>query len=69
VGTASSGHSVIPRLQVGDTIAVMDSGAYFVPHQTTFSNPRPAAVLVSAGRASLLRRRESFENVVQLDVL
>jgi diaminopimelate decarboxylase len=56
-----------PRLVAGDLVSVMDAGAYFVPNQMNFSNPRPAAVMVKDGRAVEIRRRESFENIVQLD--
>jgi diaminopimelate decarboxylase len=56
-----------PRPEIGDVVAIMDSGAYFVPNQMNFSNPRAAAVMVSDGRAELIRSRETFEDVVRLD--
>lgn len=56
-----------PKIEVGDLVAVMDAGAYFVPNQMNFSNPRPAAVIVENGRAELIRTRESFEDIVRLD--
>lgn len=58
----------LPQLQAGDILAVMDAGAYFVPNQTNFSNPRPAAVMVEAGSARLIRRREEFSDLFRLDV-
>jgi diaminopimelate decarboxylase len=58
----------LPQLRAGDVLAVMDAGAYFVPNQTTFSNPRPAAVMVEAGSARLIRRREDFADLLRLDV-
>ena len=45
----------------------MDAGAYFIPNQMNFSNPRPPAVMLNRGEASLIRSRESFEDVVRLD--
>ena len=54
-------------LKAGDLVAIMDAGAYFIPNQMNFSHPRPAAVMVNASRSSLLRQRESFEDVVRLD--
>jgi diaminopimelate decarboxylase len=45
----------------------MDAGAYFIPNQMNFSNPRPAVVSVENGEAQLVRQRESFEDVVRLD--
>lgn len=56
-----------PAIKVGDVIAVMDAGAYFVPNQMNFSNPRPAAVMVRDGQALVFRGRESFEDIVRLD--
>jgi diaminopimelate decarboxylase len=57
----------LPPLQAGDVLAVMDAGAYFVPNQTNFSNPRPAAVMVETGGARLIRRREEFADLTRLD--
>lgn len=57
-----------PDLAAGDLVAIMDAGAYFVPNQTNFSHPRPAAVLVADGRATLVRRRETFEDIVARDL-
>lgn len=59
----------LPRLMPGDILAIMDAGAYFVPNQMNFSNPRPAAVMLHQGRHELIRDRETFENVVGLDRL
>lgn len=60
-------HRTLPVLEPGDVVAVMDAGAYFVPNQTNFSNPRPAIVGVRASTSSLLRKRERFEDIVQHD--
>lgn len=57
----------LPELERGDRLAIMDAGAYFVPFSTSFSFPRPAIVAVDAGQASLLRRRETFQDLVQTD--
>jgi diaminopimelate decarboxylase len=62
-------HLKLPKLEVGDSVAVMDAGAYFVPNQMNFSNPRPAIIAIAAGRARLVRRRESFDDIVRLDDL
>jgi hypothetical protein len=32
-----------------------------------FSNPRAAAVMVSDGQATLIRERETFDDIVRLD--
>lgn len=62
-------HLTLPALNVGDVIAIMDAGAYFIPNQMNFSNPRPAVITVQSGQAQLARQRESFEDIVRLDEL
>jgi diaminopimelate decarboxylase len=57
----------MPRFEPGDVVAVMDAGAYFVPNQMNFSNPRPSVVMVHGGTAEVIRRRECFEDIVRLD--
>ncbi len=54
-------------LEAGDLVAIMDAGAYFIPNQMNFSHPRPPVVMVRKGRPKLLRRRESFDDLVRLD--
>ena len=58
---------VLPSVSEGDTLAVMDAGAYFVSYMNTFSFPRPAIVLVSEGRHRPIRRAEAFEELPSLD--
>jgi diaminopimelate decarboxylase len=57
----------LPELSVGDTLAIMDSGAYFVPFSTSFSFPQPAIVMVDERQVTLLRRAETFEDLVSYD--
>jgi len=57
----------LPRLAPGDLLAIMDAGAYFVPFSTSFSFPQPAIVMVEDGSARLVRRRETFEDMVRRD--
>jgi len=56
-----------PSVRPNDVVALMDAGAYFIPNQMNFSNPRPAAAMVDAGEHWLVRARESFEDIVRLD--
>jgi len=58
-----------PKLHRADVLAIMDAGAYFVPNQMNFSNPRPAAVMVSGADVDVVRERESFEDIVRLDAI
>jgi diaminopimelate decarboxylase len=57
----------LPELTVGDTLAIMDSGAYFVPFATSFSFPQPAIVMVHERQVTLLRRAETFDDLVSYD--
>ncbi len=66
-GDVIARHLPLPPTGVGDTIAIMDAGAYFIPNQMNFSNPRPAVVAVDGSQVRLVRRRESFEDIVRLD--
>jgi diaminopimelate decarboxylase len=57
----------LPELSAGDSLLIMDAGAYFVPFSTAFSFPRPAIVAVDVGQVKLLRRAETFEDLLALD--
>ncbi len=56
-----------PDAQAGEVIALMDSGAYFIPLESSFGLPRPAVAGVDAAGAHCLRRRESFEEMTGRD--
>jgi diaminopimelate decarboxylase len=58
----------LPLLNPGDSLAIMDAGAYFVPFATSFSFPKPAVVCIEGGRVRPLRRGETFADLVALDV-
>ena len=58
----------LPNLDEGDVIAIMDAGAYFTSFSTDFAFPRPPVVLVHEGATTVLRRRETFEDVVARDL-
>ena len=60
-------HKPMPLLRQGDVVAVMDAGAYFVPNQTVFSNPRPGVVAVEGGSARIVRSPEAFADIVARD--
>jgi diaminopimelate decarboxylase len=57
----------LPQLRLGDTLAIMDAGAYFVPFSTSFSFPRPGIVMVEDGNVTSLRRAETFDDLLRLD--
>jgi diaminopimelate decarboxylase len=63
-------HSVkLPALAAGDLLAVPMAGAYCIAMASNYNlAPRPAVVLVNAGRVRLIRRRESYEDVMRCEV-
>ncbi len=60
----------VPDVQVGDVLALLDTGAYQEVSMSNFNAlPRPASVLVTGDRAALIRRRETEADVFRRDVL
>jgi len=57
----------MPPIQTGDVLAVCDAGAYFTVQESSFGFPHPPIVAVRDGQRHLLRRRETFEDMVQRD--
>src|SRR5262249_29957116 len=66
-GDVLSWSTSLPTLAVGDALAIMDAGAYFVPFATSFSFPEPAIVMLDESKIRLLRRAETFTHLVALD--
>lgn len=55
--------------QEGDILAICDAGAYGYSMSFPYNQrPRPAEVLVSQGRARLIRRRETLDDLLSLFV-
>ena len=60
----------LPRLSHGDLIAIPASGAYAPSMASNYNlNPRPPVVLVKDGDARLVRRRETYKDLILADVL
>ena len=60
----------MPRLESGDVIAIPSSGAYAPSMASNYNlNSRPAIVVVREGEARLIRRRESFQDMMAMDIL
>ncbi|MGD9317182.1 MAG: alanine racemase, partial [Anaerolineae bacterium] len=60
----------IPEVEVGDILALFDTGAYQEVSMSNFNAiPRPATVLVTGDRVSVIRRRETEEDVFRRDVM
>ena len=59
----------LPHVEAGDVVAIPASGAYCLAMSSNYTHAtRPAVVLVGQGLARLIRRRESFEDLMRLDV-
>jgi len=55
----------MPRPEEGDLLALMSAGAYgFVMASNYNTRPRPVEVLVDGDRYTIVRRRETFEDLV-----
>ena len=60
---------MLPPLREGDLLAVLDAGGYGFAFASNFLNrPRPAEVVVDNGEARLTRRRETYDDMIQLQV-
>jgi len=60
----------LPKLDPGDIIAVPCCGAYCLSLASNYNaSLKPAVVLVKDGKARLIRRRESYENLMSLDTM
>ena len=60
----------LPRLNPGDLLAVPMAGAYCLAMASNYNlAPRPAVVMVSEGRARLIRRRETVADMLSMETL
>ncbi len=54
----------------GDIIAMPAAGAYAIPMSSNYNmTPRPAVVLVRDGSSRLIRRRETYQDIMAADVV
>jgi len=59
----------LPALEAGDLLAVPMTGAYCLAMASNYNlSPRPAAVIVGNGCARLIRRRETYADLLRSDV-
>ena len=60
----------MPILETGDLVAIPASGAYAPSMASNYNlNPRPAVIMVGDGVARLIRRRETYADMMALDVI
>ena len=60
----------LPRVEVGDILAVLATGAYNYSMASNYNRVgRPAMVLINNGTPTLILKRESYEDLTQNDVV
>ncbi|MHB0912326.1 MAG: diaminopimelate decarboxylase [Armatimonadota bacterium] len=60
----------LPELAAGDVLAVLNTGAYNFAMSSNYNRfPRPAVVLVKAGKAEIIVKRETLDDLVARDVI
>jgi diaminopimelate decarboxylase len=56
----------LPKLEEGEYLAILDAGAYGFTMSCPYnSRPRPAEVMVHEGESYLIRRAESYEDLIK----
>ena len=59
----------LPSPRTGDLVAIPGSGAYGISMASNYNlNPRPAVVMVEGGRSRLVRRRETYEDLMAVEL-
>ena len=59
----------LPPLEPGDLIALLDAGAYGMAQSSNYNTRlRPAEVLVQGGKARLIRRRETIDDLLAPEI-
>jgi diaminopimelate decarboxylase len=60
----------LPPLEPGDLLAIPMAGAYCLAMASNYNlSPRPAAVLVDEGKGRLIRRRETYQEMLRMEVI
>ncbi|MBF0240189.1 MAG: diaminopimelate decarboxylase [SAR324 cluster bacterium] len=56
----------IPECKSGDILALRDAGAYGISMSSQYNmRPRPAEVMICSGTSRLIRRRETYEDLIR----
>lgn len=60
----------LPKAQSGDILAVFSTGAYHYSMASNYNRlPRPAVVLCRDGKAEVIIRRETYDDVISRDII
>ena len=63
-------HVMMPQIHVGDTLAVLSTGAYNYSMSSNYNRiPRPPIVTVSGNEAKIIVKRETYDDLIKNDVL
>lgn len=63
-------NTMMPEIHVGDTLAVLATGAYNYSMASNYNRiPRPAMVAVSGGKARVVVKRETYEDLIKNDII
>jgi len=60
---------VIAEVKEGDTVALLSAGAYGIVMASNYNaRPRAADVMIDQGKAKIIRKRETFEQMIENEV-
>ena len=60
---------MIQTAEVNDTLAVLATGAYNYSMASNYNRiPRPAAIMVKDGKARLIIKRETYQDILRNDI-
>ncbi len=61
---------ILPEVKSGDIIAVPVTGAYAIPMSSNYNMiPRPAIIMVKDNTDHVVRKRETYQDLLNLDIL
>jgi diaminopimelate decarboxylase len=60
----------LPKVEKGDLLAVLCTGAYNYSMASNYNRvPRPAMIIVKNGKAKIILKRESYEDITSCDII
>ena len=61
---------MMPKIEVGDTLAVLATGAYNYSMSSNYNRiPRPPIVVVNGAEKKVIVKRETYEDLIRNDLL
>jgi diaminopimelate decarboxylase len=60
---------VMAEVEEGDTVALLSTGAYGMVMSSNYNaRPRATDVMIDQGKAKIIRKRETFEQMIENEV-